>query len=54
MTAFIPVFMVIIGVLVYALSNNAKVQEIGRIVLAAGLFSIAFAYATRLVTFLGK
>lgn len=36
--AFIPVLVLIIGLLVYALASNGKVQEIGRISFFVGLF----------------
>lgn len=51
--ASIPIIMVIVGVLMYALSTNPKLQEVGRIMYAAGVFAIAFAYASKLVTLLG-
>lgn len=37
MIALIPILVCILGALVYALSNNAKVAEMGRIAFAFGL-----------------
>lgn len=48
----IPVLFVLIGALMYGLCANPKLAEIGRLMLAAGLFAIAFAYAGRLVNVL--
>lgn len=53
MIAIIPVLMIVIGALMYGLCANPKLAEIGRIVLAAGLFAVAFAYAGRMVTLIG-
>ncbi len=39
MTIFLSLLVAIIGVLVYALSNNAKVAEIGRLAYACGLLA---------------
>jgi SpoU rRNA methylase family enzyme len=37
LTIYIPLLVAILGVLVYALSSNAKVVELGRIAYAFGL-----------------
>lgn len=37
MIVLIPLLVALIGVLAYALSNNGKVQEIGRIMFFTGL-----------------
>lgn len=50
LSALIPVLMIVFGALLYALAANPKVQEIGRLMCAAGLFALAFAYAGRMVT----
>ena len=46
-TAIIPIVMAILGALAYALSANAKVQELGRLLFAAGVFALAFHLAQR-------
>lgn len=51
-SALIPVLMILVGALVYALASNPKLGELGRIVFAAGAFALAFAYAGKLVTLL--
>jgi Na+/phosphate symporter len=38
MTTYIPLLIAIVGALLYALSTNAKVQEMGRLGFFAGLF----------------
>lgn len=48
-TAIIPIVMAILGALAYALSANAKVQELGRILFAAGVFALAFALAGKVL-----
>jgi len=44
-TAIFPVALIIIGGALYFVSTNPKVQEIGRILLAAGAFALAFLLA---------
>jgi hypothetical protein len=39
-TVIIPLVMAILGALAYALSANPKVQELGRLLFAAGVFSL--------------
>ena len=46
-TAIIPFVFAILGALAYALSANVKVQELGRLLFAAGVFAIAFAWSGR-------
>ena len=41
-TAIVPFAMAVGGAVLYALSTNPKIAEIGRIVLAAGAFALAF------------
>lgn len=50
MTAIIPLVMAIMGALAYALSANAKIQEMGRLVFAAGVFALAFSLAGKVFT----
>ena len=45
-TMLIPFAMAVAGALLYALSANPKLAEIGRLLLAAGLFALAFALAS--------
>ncbi len=49
MVAIVPLILAIIGALCYALSNNGKAQELGRIAYAAGLFALAFAMAGHVI-----
>lgn len=51
--ALIPILFIIAGALMYALASNPKIAEIGRLLLASGLFALAFAYAGKMVTLLG-
>ena len=46
MIALIPVLLCVVGALLYALSSNPKIEELGRITFAAGIFAIAFNFAT--------
>lgn len=48
--ALVPVIFIVVGVLLYVLPVNGKVQEIGRLTLAAGLFALAFAFATNRIS----
>ena len=46
-TMIVPVVFAILGALAYALSANPKIQELGRLLFAAGVFAIAFNLATK-------
>ena len=46
----IPILMIFGGGVLYALAANPKVSEIGRLILAAGLFAFAFALSSRTVS----
>jgi Na+/phosphate symporter len=46
MTAILPLVIAIVGALAYALSANPKVQELGRLLFAAGVFALAFALSS--------
>jgi len=48
--ALIPVLMIVLGALVYALASNPKVAELGRLCAMAGLFAFAFGWAGHVVT----
>lgn len=52
--ATIPVLMIVLGALVYALSANPKLVELGRLCAFAGLIGVAVASAGRLLTVLGR
>jgi len=47
MNELVPVIAGIVGLLMYALSANPKVAEIGKILFAACCFALMFAFATR-------
>ncbi len=47
--AIVPILMIVVGILMFALAANSKVQEAGRLALAAGLIGLAIAYATHMV-----
>ncbi len=49
MIAIIPLIFILIGALAYGLSSNGKVQELGRITFAAGVFALAFSLASHTV-----
>ena len=49
MTMIFPIAFAIGGALAYALSANAKVQELGRLLFAAGVFALAFALAGKVL-----
>ncbi len=42
------------GVLMYALSKNPEIKEIGRLMFAAGIFAICFQTAAKLVILAGN
>lgn len=48
--AIIPVFMMLLGLLLYVLSSNAKVQELGRLTFAAGAFAFGVATMGRTIS----
>lgn len=49
MTIYFSLLVAIIGVLTYALSDNSKAQEIGRISFAMGLLAFLLQFAPRIV-----
>lgn len=49
-TMLIPVLLIVVGVLIYALATNPKVAEIGRLMCAAGFFALAFTFASKGIT----
>lgn len=48
MIIYLPLLVALIGMLIYALSANPKIAEIGRIAFAAGLFAFLFSVKTTL------
>ena len=46
----VPVLFMVVGALMYALSANPKLAEIGRLLFWAGAFAVALAYSGRGVT----
>jgi len=49
LSILLPLLVAIIGMLVYALSANAKVQELGRLAYGCGLLVTLFELATHVV-----
>jgi positive regulator of sigma E activity len=47
--AIVPLLLMLVGALCYALSTSGKVSELGRLLFAAGAFALAFSYAGRTV-----
>lgn len=52
MIVFLSLLVALIGALVYGLSNNGKVQELGRLAYAVGLLAFLLAGAERVVSFI--
>lgn len=52
MIVFLSLLVAVIGALVYALSQNAKVGELGRLAYAVGLLAFLLAGAERVVSFI--
>ena len=52
LVVLIPALILVIGLLLYALASNGKVQEIGRIMFACGMLVTTWVLATRTVTLL--
>ena len=50
LTAIIPLVFAIVGALGYALATNPKIQELGRLLFAAGVFALAFSLAGKVFT----
>ncbi len=47
--AIFPVILLMIGVLMYFLSSNPKVQEVGRIMFACGLLVLTFVLSREVI-----
>jgi len=54
MIIFLPLLICVIGALVYALSTNAKVSEMGRLAFAMGLLAFLLIAGPHLVSLLGR
>lgn len=54
MTIFLSLLVCVVGLLVYALSNNAKVMELGRIAYAMGLLAFLLQVPAHLVSLVGR
>lgn len=52
MVVLLPLLIAVVGVLVYALASNPKVQEMGRIAFFCGLLAFLLAGAQNVVTLL--
>ena len=50
--AALPVIVLLLGLLAYALSANPKVAELGRLAFVAGLLAVCIAAAERMVRLL--
>jgi hypothetical protein len=46
----LPALMMVVGALMYALSANPKLAELGRLLFLAGSIGIAVAFASKMVT----
>lgn len=49
MTAIVPLLAAVVGVLIYALSSNAKLAEVGRALMWCGILVTLAAVASRVV-----
>jgi hypothetical protein len=47
----VPLLVLVVGALVYALAANPKLQEMGRIAYFVGLLWLIYDFATRMVHF---
>jgi len=49
MNALLAVIVALVGLVLYLMAANAKAAELGRLMFAAGVFALCFAFATRAV-----
>lgn len=49
-TMIIPVFLMLLGALVYVFSNQPKFSELGRLLFAAGSFAVALQLSGRSIS----
>ena len=54
MTIFLALLVALIGLLMYILSGNPKIAELGRIMFAAGMFAFLFVAGPQVVGLLGQ
>ena len=54
MTIFLPLLICVLGLLVYALAANPKVQELGRLSFFAGLLVFLLQIGEHIVSVFGK
>lgn len=54
MITYVPLFVAIIGLIMYFAATNPKVQEVGRIMFAFGLLATLLPLANKMVTLLDK
>lgn len=54
MIVYLSLLVALVGVLLYALSNNGKLQEIGRLSFFAGLLTFLLQISPRVVGVLGR
>lgn len=54
MIVFFPLLVALIGVLMYALSANPKLVEIGRIMFWTGLLAFLLSFGEHSISLLGK
>lgn len=47
--AYVPLLVAVIGLLLYILASNAKVQELGRLMFFAGILVLALSLAGKTV-----
>ncbi len=50
--AYVPLFVALLGLLLYALASNAKVQECGRLMFFAGMLVFLFTVSGKTIRFL--
>ena len=50
--AIIPILVLVIGLLLYALATNGKVAEMGRIMFFCGMIVVTYALSSHLVVLL--
>ncbi len=53
MSAYLPVFVALAGLLLYGFANNAKVAEVGRLLFFAGILAFLLRVPERIVNLLG-
>lgn len=54
MIVFLSLLVALVGMLMYILAGNPKIQELGRIMFAAGMFAFLFVGGEQVVTLLGR